>query len=116
MERFIRRCYRTRARLAQTRAPGVCRLSVSLSGRHVRAQVIDDERGVTLASVYSGEKIFGEGNNTLNKILMTNAGRILGQRASEAGIVKVVFDRGGRRYHGRLQAFADAARAEGLKF
>lgn len=89
------------------------RLSVHTSNLHVMAQIIDDGKGVTLAYATSvGHK---DGGGT-----MTEKAAIVGQeiasKARKARIKKVVFDRGGRKYHGRIKALADAARKEGLEF
>jgi len=85
--------------------------------RHIRAQVVDDRTGRTLAAASSLDKdvrgdIKGGGNVAAAKVV----GKTIAGRALKAGIEKVVFDRGGYRYHGRVQALADAAREAGLKF
>ncbi len=89
------------------------RLSVRISNRNVSAQLIDDQAGVTLVSVNSGVK------QATNSTLTTKAevvGVELAKKAKAAKIKNVVFDRNGRKYHGRLKALADAARSEGLEF
>jgi large subunit ribosomal protein L18 len=93
------------------------RLCVFRSLRHIRAQVVDDRTGRTLAAASSLDKdiraeIKGGGNVAAAKVV----GKMVAGRALKAGIEKVVFDRGGYRYHGRVQALADAAREAGLKF
>jgi large subunit ribosomal protein L18 len=93
------------------------RLCVYRSLGHIYAQVIDDRTGKTVASASSvdGEtrkQIKGGGNVAAAKIV----GRIIAERAKAAGIEKVVFDRGGYKYHGRVAALAQAAREAGLKF
>lgn len=91
------------------------RLSVFRSLHHIYAQVIDDERGTTLAAVSSldqGLDLKAGGNRAAAEAV----GRALAARAQERGITAVVFDRGGYPYHGRVQALAEAARAAGLKF
>jgi large subunit ribosomal protein L18 len=93
------------------------RLCVFRSLRHIRAQVVDDRTGRTLAAASSLDKdvraeIKGGGNVAAAKVV----GKTVAGRALKAGIEKVVFDRGGYRYHGRVQALADAAREAGLKF
>ena len=93
------------------------RLCVFRSLRHIRAQVVDDRTGRTLAAASSLDKdvrgdIKGGGNVAAAKVV----GKTIAGRALKAGIEKVVFDRGGYRYHGRVQALADAAREAGLKF
>ncbi len=88
------------------------RLSVSVSNLHVSAQIIDDEKGVTLASATTvGQKLTG----TLTD-KATIIGTEIAKNAKKAKVSKVVFDRNGRLYHGRVKALADAARAEGLEF
>ncbi|WP_019852833.1 50S ribosomal protein L18 [Actinopolyspora mortivallis] len=91
------------------------RLVVSRSTRHIVAQVIDDTIGHTLASASTLEadmRTF-EGDK---KAQATRVGELVAERASKAGIEKVVFDRGGHAYHGRVAALADAARGGGLEF
>ncbi len=94
------------------------RLAVFRSNRHVVAQVIDDEAGRTLAAASSMEKELRSANavNTGNKAGATAVGRLVAERAKAAGVSRVVFDRGGFRYHGRVAALADAARDAGLQF
>ncbi|MGN0467434.1 MAG: 50S ribosomal protein L18 [Acutalibacteraceae bacterium] len=89
------------------------RLSVYRSLNHIYAQLIDDVKGVTLASASSTEKSFENGGNIE---AAKQVGELLGKRAAEKGIEECVFDRGGYIYHGRVQALADGARAAGLKF
>jgi large subunit ribosomal protein L18 len=93
------------------------RLCVHRSTRHIRAQVVDDLSGRTLASVSSLDTevksiIKGGGNIAASKVV----GKMVAERARAKGIDKVVFDRGGYQYHGRVQALAEAAREAGLKF
>ena len=90
------------------------RLAVFRSSRHIVAQVIDDIAGVTLAAASTHEKDFsGYGGNI---DAATKVGALAAERAKAAGVTKVVFDRGGNRYHGRVKALADAARDAGLEF
>lgn len=88
------------------------RLSVNISNLHIKAQIIDDSRGVTLASSTSvGQKLSGT--------MVTKAGVIgedIAKKALKAKISKVVLDRGSRQYHGRIKALAEAARKQGLEF
>jgi large subunit ribosomal protein L18 len=108
-----RRHRRIRKRLAGTAARP--RLSVFRSLKHIYAQVIDDSRGMTLASASSQEpKLRGDGGAKTSRA--TAVGQLLAQRAREAGVEKVVFDRGGYMYHGRVKALAAAAREAGLSF
>ncbi|MCB8823383.1 50S ribosomal protein L18 [Microvirga rosea] len=98
-------------------ANGRPRLSVFRSSKQIYAQVIDDERGVTIASASTLEK-------DLRAKLKTGAtveaaqeiGKLVAERAAKAGVTGVVFDRGGYLYHGRVKALADAAREGGLEF
>ena len=95
--------------------PGRPRLTVFRSARHVYAQVVDDLKGVTLASASSMETD-GKISNGGNVAAATEVGKRLAERASAAGISQVVFDRNGYLYHGRVKALADAAREGGLRF
>ena len=90
------------------------RLSVFRSSKHIYAQIIDDNAGVTLVSASSMEKGF-EGSGS-NKEAARKVGEMVGKRAVEKGIETVVFDRGGYLYHGRVQELAEGARESGLKF
>ena len=91
------------------------RLSVFRSNRHISAQLIDDEGGVTIAAASTGETDL-RGSTTSNKDAAAKVGQLVAERAKAAGIESAVFDRGGNKYHGRVAALADAARAAGLKF
>jgi len=93
------------------------RLCVHRSSRHIRAQVVDDLAGRTIVSASSLDKevratIKGGGNVAASKVV----GKAIAERARAKGVEKVVFDRGGYQYHGRVQALAEAAREAGLKF
>ncbi len=89
------------------------RLSVFRSNRHIYAQIIDDERGHTLATASSGDQGVAKGS----KAAVAGAvGSSLAKRAIAGGVRQVVFDRGGYKYHGRVRALAAAAREEGLEF
>ncbi len=90
------------------------RLAVFRSNKHIYAQVIDDVSGVTLAAASTAESGLRDGA-TSNIGAATEVGKLVGQRAKDAGISAVVFDRGGFRYHGRVAALADAAREAGLE-
>ena len=94
------------------------RLAVFRSHRHLHLQVIDDVAGKTLASVSTEETAFHDQGFKLGATIpaATAAGKMLGERAKEVGVGKVVFDRGGYAYHGRVRAVADAAREAGLEF
>jgi large subunit ribosomal protein L18 len=90
------------------------RLAIYRSVAHIYAQVIDDSQGATLVAASSVDK--GGRTNGGNLAAAKAIGKILAERAKEKGIKAVVFDRGGYRYHGRVKALADAARAAGLEF
>jgi len=92
------------------------RLAVFRSNRHISVQAIDDSRGVTLAAASSYEADVRANGSTGSAVAAAQVGRIVAERAKEAGISTVVFDRGGNRYHGRVAALADAARSAGLEF
>lgn len=91
------------------------RLAVFRSLKHIYAQVIDDRKGLTLVAASSAEKNAGvaSGGNVAGA---KEVGKLIAQRALEKGIRKVVFDRGGYLYHGRVKALAEAARETGLEF
>ncbi len=105
---------RTRIRLRKL-ANGRPRLSVHRSSKHISAQIIDDQRGVTLASASSLQEAAGVEKGS-NKDAAAAIGRLIAERAKAAGVDAVVFDRGGYLYHGRVKALADAAREAGLNF
>ena len=115
-DRIERRRGRVRGTLKQA-AHGRKRLSVFRSSKHIYAQVIDDDAGVTLASASSIEKPTRESLKTGASVEAAKAvGKLIAQRAQEKGVKDVVFDRGGYLYHGRVKALAEAAREGGLKF
>jgi len=90
------------------------RLNVFRSLQHIYAQLIDDDKGVTLVSASTVEKDFAEYGG--NKTAAHNVGKLLAERAAKKKITTVVFDRGGYIYHGRVQELAEGAREGGLKF
>ena len=90
------------------------RLAVFRSNKHITAQVIDDRSGRTLAAASTIESDLREGG-TGNKAAASKIGQLVAERAKAAGVTKVVFDRGGNLYHGRIAAVAEAARAAGLE-
>ncbi len=96
------------------------RLNIYRSVNHIYAQVIDDAKGVTIVSATSVEKgkgAKGEKRPTGGNVASAkDVGKLIAQRAQDKGIKKVVFDRGGYLYHGRVKALADAAREAGLEF
>ncbi|HWP31693.1 MAG TPA: 50S ribosomal protein L18 [Fimbriimonadales bacterium] len=89
------------------------RLAVFRSLKHIYAQIIDDEKGATIASASSLERKLDNGGNIEGAKIV---GKLIAERAKEKGIRAVVFDRGGFRYGGRVRALADAAREAGLEF
>ena len=91
------------------------RLAVFRSNKHIYAQVIDDAKGHTLAAASSLEKeLKAQLKTGADKAAAAAVGKLLAERAKKAGVDKVVFDRGGYRYHGRIKALADGAREGGL--
>jgi large subunit ribosomal protein L18 len=93
------------------------RLSVFRSDKHIYAQVINDFTGQTLVAVAStNAEVRGELHNGGNIEAAKRVGKAVAEKAKAAGITKVAFDRGGRMYHGRVKALADAAREGGLQF
>ena len=107
---------RRKVKLATNRN-GRARLSVFRSSKHIYAQLIDDDKGLTLVAASSLEKTLRENaKNGANIAAAKAVGKLLADRAKEKGIKDVVFDRGGYLYHGRVKALADAAREGGLNF
>ena len=93
------------------------RLAVHFSGRHVQAQVIDDETGKTIVSVHTTEpSLRADKTARANVATATKVGKLVAERGAAKKISKVVFDRGGAKYHGKVKALADAAREAGLEF
>ena len=93
------------------------RLTVFRSLRHLYAQIIDDERGVTIAAVSTLEKASaGDLGSTGNREAGKKVGELIAERAKSVGVDTVVFDRGGFQYHGVIRAIAEGAREAGLKF
>ena len=112
---LARRQRRVRAKITGTAARP--RLRIMRSNNNISAQIIDDVAGKTLAAAASNEaelsKTLKNGSNIEAAKLV---GETIGKRAVEAGVAEVIFDRGGRIYHGRVKALADGARSAGLKF
>lgn len=107
-----RRTMRTRRRIKRPVATDRVRLTVFRSARHIYAQIVDDTVGKTVAQANSKE-LGLTGNKTEQA---TAVGKALAERSVTAGVTKVIFDRGPFKYHGRVQALADAAREGGLEF
>jgi large subunit ribosomal protein L18 len=111
-----RRKMRARTKLRRYSA-GRLRLSVFRSSKHIYVQVIDDRKGVTLAAASSGDKALkGKLKTGADRSAAAEVGKLIAERAKAAGVDKVVFDRGGYLYHGRVKALAEAAREGGLSF
>ncbi|TDQ05746.1 50S ribosomal protein L18 [Labedaea rhizosphaerae] len=108
-----RRHFRLRKKISG--APERPRLVVNRSSRHIVAQLVDDLAGHTLASASSLEADVRAVDGD-KKAKAAKVGELLAARAKDAGVSKVVFDRGGHDYHGRIAALADAAREAGLEF
>ncbi len=116
LEALDRRKARVR-RALRTTANGRPRLSVFRSSKQIYVQLIDDAQGRTLASASSIEKDMRSKLKTGADVeAAKEVGRLIAERATQAGVKQVVFDRSGYRYHGRVKALADAAREGGLEF
>ncbi len=111
---FDRRRQRVRTSLRK-RAGDRLRLSVHRSGRHIYAQVIDDRAGKTVAAASTLEKDVRDASGA-NVGSAQDVGKRIAERAKAAGVTRVIFDRGGFLFHGRVKALADAAREGGLEF
>ncbi|MEE9380606.1 MAG: 50S ribosomal protein L18 [Hyphomonadaceae bacterium] len=115
-DKIKKRTQRTRRRL-KALANGRPRLSVARSHKNISAQIIDDEKGVTVAAASTLEADFRKKTkNGGDASAAAQIGELLATRAKKAGVETVVFDRGGFIFHGRVKALADAARQGGLKF
>lgn len=114
-KRQTRRKFSVRKGL-QRKAAGI-RLAVTRSSKHISAQIIDDQKGVTVCGITSAAKRFGTDLNGKTKTeSATFIGGEIARMAKEKGVDKVMFDRGSSRYHGRVKALAEAAREAGLQF
>ncbi|HIU23100.1 MAG TPA: 50S ribosomal protein L18 [Candidatus Fimihabitans intestinipullorum] len=111
----VRKARHARVRAKVSGTPEVPRLNVFRSNQNIFAQIIDDTKGTTLVSASSIDKDLKLANGS-NIEAATKVGELIAKRAKEAKIKKVVFDRGGYLYHGRVKALAEAARANGLEF
>ena len=110
-----RRKRHDRIRLTMAGTAGRPRLAVFRSLNHIYAQVIDDASGKTLAAASTVEKEL-KGSKTTKSEEAAKVGKLVAERAKAAGVERVVFDRAGFRYHGRIKSLADAAREAGLEF
>ncbi len=114
-EKRKRRHLRVRKKVFGT--PERPRLAVYRSNKHIYAQIIDDTKGHTLVSASTLDKeLRGKLEKTWNREAAREVGKLIGKRALEKGIKKVVFDRGGYKYHGRVKELAEGAREAGLEF
>ena len=111
----VRKARHARVRAKVSGTPEVPRLNVFRSNQNIFAQIIDDTKGTTLVSASSIDKDLKLANGS-NIEAATKVGELIAKRAKKAKIKKVVFDRGGYLYHGRVKALAEAARANGLEF
>jgi large subunit ribosomal protein L18 len=115
-EGFLRRAHRVRHTLKR-KAHGRARLSVFRSSKHIYAQVIDDNAGRTVVAASTLDKdLKGPLKKGSDLEAAQAVGKLVAERALKAGVIDVVFDRGGYIYHGRVKALADAAREAGLNF
>lgn len=111
-ESRLRRARRARAKMREL---GVHRLCVNRTPRHIYAQVISPDGGQVLAAASTVDASLRDGA-TGNVEAAGKVGKLIAERAKEAGVTKVAFDRSGYKYHGRVKALADAAREGGLEF
>ena len=109
-----RRHRRIRRKISGTAATP--RLCVNITLHHIYAQLIDDEQGVTLAATSTLDKSLKQLSSRTNTEAAKEIGQSIATKAKEHGITQVVFDRNGKKYHGRVAALADAARESGLEF
>jgi large subunit ribosomal protein L18 len=110
----IKRKKRVKAKIKSNK--DVLRLSIFRGNKNLFAQIIDDSERITRVSASTTENGFSEKENKSNIDSAKKLGKLIADRAVEKSILKVVFDRGGLRYHGKIKAFAEAARENGLKF
>ena len=115
-QEFLQR-RRNRIRKKISGTPEQVRLSIRRSSKHIYAQIIDDTKGLTLCCASSlSKEIRDEMPNGQNQVAAKTVGKLIAEKAKAAGVVKVVFDRAGRLYHGRVKALAEGARDGGLQF
>jgi large subunit ribosomal protein L18 len=113
-DRRLRRATRARAKIRET---GAARLTVHRTPRHIYAQIIDPSGGKVLAAASTLEaELRGSLKNGGNVAAASAVGKRIAEKAKQAGVTKVAFDRSGFKYHGRIKALADAARENGLEF
>lgn len=109
----IRRRVHARIRKKIAGTPSRPRLAIHFSNKNVYAQVIDDEKGATIANASTHDEGVGAGATVATAV---SVGKLVAERARAANVTSVVFDRGGHIYHGKVKALADAAREAGLQF
>jgi len=116
--KHLRKVRQERIRKKVSGTPERPRLSVFRSLKHIYAQVIDDSAGRTIVSASSQEAQKENGGNAITPktAISTAVGKMVAERALAEGVTKVVFDRGGCKYHGRVKALAEATREGGLEF
>lgn len=115
-KRDLKQIRKQRVRTAlKKRAKGTLRLNIFRSNKHIYAQIIDDIHGKTIVAASSLEPDFKEMEKKTNIEKASLVGKIVAERAIDKKIVKVVFDKGSYKYHGRVQAVAEGVRAGGLK-
>jgi large subunit ribosomal protein L18 len=114
-KRYQRRRLRVKKAILQ-RNTDVMRLCISKSNKSLYAQIIDDEKGSTVVALSTLAKDFAAEKNKSNIKAATSLGKAIAEKAKAAGITKVKFDRNGFLYHGKIKAFADSARENGLDF
>ncbi len=116
LEKYNRRAQRTRTRLRKA-ADGRPRLSVFRSSKNISVQIIDDAAGRTIAAASTLEPDLKKTTKTgADAAAAAAVGKLIAERAKQAGVTRVVFDRGAYLFHGRVKALADAAREGGLEF
>lgn len=113
-KRFTRRRLRVKKKIRNN--SGIFRLCISRSNKNFYAQIIDDTKGHTLVALSSLSQEFPDLKNSGNIEAAKALGKLLAEKAITKGIKEVVFDRNGYLYHGKIKAFADAARENGLEF
>jgi len=113
-KRFTRRRLRVKKKVRKN--SDIFRLCISRSNKNFYAQIIDDTKGHTLVALSSLSQDFPEMKSNGNIEAAKTLGKLLAEKAVSKGIKKVVFDRNGYLYHGKIKAFADAARENGLEF
>lgn len=117
MDKNVSRLRRAKSTRAHIRKLGVARLTVHRTGQHIYAQVISPSGDKVIAAASTLQDSIAEGlKGTKNKTAAAAVGKAIAERAKAAGVEAVAFDRSGFKYHGRIQALADAAREAGLKF